>query len=100
MALTKRARMYCSEVSVALRAKLGGAKMEPYLAPVRIEVELRAPDRRTRDLDNHLRGIFNAFTKCGVWKDDSLVDELVCRRGLILKGGCANVIITALDSQP
>ncbi len=100
MSLTKRARLYRSDVATAIRLKFGAAKLVPYSTPVRIDVELRAPDRRARDLDNHLKGLFDALTHAGVWDDDVLVDEMTVRRGPLIACGCVKVLIAALDAQP
>jgi crossover junction endodeoxyribonuclease RusA len=95
--LTKRARLYRTEVAEAIRLKLGPGALTPYRTPVRIDIELRAPDRRARDLDNHLKGLFDALTHAGVWTDDGLVDELTVRRGPLTVNGAALVLIAALD---
>ncbi len=96
MTLTKRARLFRSDVATAIRLKFGAAKLTPYSTPVRIDVELRAPDRRARDLDNHLKGLFDALTHAGVWVDDVLVDEMTVRRGQLIACGCVKVLITPL----
>lgn len=99
MALTKRARLYYDEVSDAIRKKFGAVPLVPYRAPVRVELEFRAPDRRTRDIQNHDKSLLDALTHCGVWTDDSLIDELVMRRGQLIAGGCVNVLIAALGAE-
>lgn len=100
MTLTKRARLFRSEVHVAIRKQLGHARLVPYSTPVRIDVELRAPDRRTRDIDNNLKALLDSFTHAGVWTDDAVVDEITVRRGRQIKDGCAIVLIAPLDQQP
>ena len=45
------------------------------------------PDRRTRDLDNHLKAPQDALTAAGVWSDDSQIDDLRIVRGECVKGG-------------
>ncbi len=112
MALTKQARRYYDEVEEAIRLQFGTAPLVPYRGPVRVEIELRAPDRRTRDIQNHDKSLLDALTHCGVWTDDSLIDELVLRRGQQISGGRAIVLIAplgpdlpdapepALDDQP
>jgi crossover junction endodeoxyribonuclease RusA len=96
MSLTKRARLYRTDVHAAIRKIMGPARSTSFETPVRVDIELRAPDRRSRDIDNHLKGIFDALTHAGIWKDDSLVDELTLHRGKVLKDGAAIVIITEL----
>jgi crossover junction endodeoxyribonuclease RusA len=101
MALTKRSRMYRSEVHGAILEQLGLRKNRvAYEAPVRVDVELRAPDSRRRDIDNHMKGLFDALTHAGIWTDDHLVDEMTVRHGRNIRGGQAIVLITPLDAQP
>lgn len=99
MTLTKDARMYRSEVAVALRKQLGTARIQPYRTPVQVDMELRAPDRRRRDVDNFSKGVLDALTHAQVWADDSLVDVLNIRRGPVIKGGAVVLLISALDPQ-
>ena len=100
MTLTKRARMYRSEVSMAIRQKVGSVALVPFVGAVRLDVELRAPDRRIRDLDNNLKGLLDSLTFNKVWRDDSQVDEMTVRRGAIIRDGAALIIVTALEDQP
>lgn len=101
MTLTERGKTYRNDVLVAIRKQLGGARLVPYTGHVRIDVELRAPDCRKRDIDNHdSKSLLDALTHAGVWKDDSLVRERTTRFGQNIKGGAAIVIITALGTEP
>ncbi len=52
------------------------------------------PDRRKRDLDNHMKSLQDALTQADVWTDDSLVDQLRVYRGEVIKHGSCIVIIT------
>jgi crossover junction endodeoxyribonuclease RusA len=98
MTLTDRAKTYRSDVIAAIRKQMGAARLVPYTTQVRIDIELRAPDCRERDIDNHdSKSIFDALTHAGVWTDDKLVRERCSRFGQNIKGGCANVLIAALD---
>jgi crossover junction endodeoxyribonuclease RusA len=97
--LTKRARQYRGDVVSAIRAASGFPSMPP-TARLRLEVELRAPDCRQRDLDNHLKGLQDALMHAGVLPDDSQIDELVMRRGKNLKDGAALVMLTELEAEP
>jgi crossover junction endodeoxyribonuclease RusA len=100
MTLTDSAKIFRSRVIIAIRKAFGRVQLSPYTRPVQIDVELRAPDRRLRDVDNHVKGLFDALTHAGVWKDDSLVDVMVVRRGPLIRGGAANVLIASLDGEP
>lgn len=94
--LTKRARDYRKDVVALVRTKHGFPTM-PASARLRLEIELRAPDCRQRDLDNHLKGLQDALMHAGVLPDDSQIDELVVRRGKNLKEGAAVVMLTELE---
>lgn len=97
MTLTKDARMYRSDVASAIRKQLGGARIQPYRTPVQVDLELRAPDRRRRDVDNFCKGVLDALTHAGIWVDDSQIDQLNIRRGRVLRGGLVVVLIAPLD---
>lgn len=97
MMLTKDARTYRKLAAEALWKVLGRRTDDPLMTvPVRLDVELRAPDRRARDLDNHLKAIQDVLTNYNVWGDDSQVDELTVRRGKVFSGGQAIIMITEL----
>lgn len=112
MALSKEARVYYSEVDEAIRLQFGSAPLVPYRGPVRVDIELRAPDRRRRDVANYDKCVLDAMTHSGVWTDDFLVDELTIRRGQPIRGGRVLILIAplgpdlpdahdpALDDQP
>lgn len=99
MALSPRGRAYHGEVASAIAQQLGRA-LVPYRTPVRVDVELRAPDRRSRDLDNSLKALLDSLTKAGVWIDDSQIDEMIVRRGRVIHKGAALVLIAPLDREP
>lgn len=98
MRRSPRAKTYCDDVLCAVKQILGG-KPEAITRPVRVDIELRAPDRRERDLDNYLKGLFDSLTNAGVWSSDKLVDEMTVRRGKQIKDGCAIVLISELDGE-
>lgn len=60
-------------------AALAAAKAQQWAmtdAPVRLDVELREPDRRRRDL-NFQKNLMDAITEsCAVWQDDSQVRQM------------------------
>jgi crossover junction endodeoxyribonuclease RusA len=60
---------------------------------VSVVIELRAPDRRRRDIDNHTKGICDALTHAKIIDDDSQIDLLKVIRGPIEKDGAAYVTI-------
>lgn len=97
---TRAGRIYRDEVSAAVKRVLRTMPLEPiFTTPVRMDLELRAPDSRQRDIDNTLKSLQDSLMHAGVLKDDSLIHELTARWGKQKHPGCAICIITALD-QP
>ncbi len=43
---------------------------------LRVIVSAHPPDRRRRDLDNIFKVVGDSLTECGVWTDDSQIDDL------------------------
>lgn len=68
----------------------------PFAGRLRVEIEMRAPDLRNRDLDNFLKAPLDAMQKAGVYADDSQIDELTVRRGPLTDGGELVVLVTEL----
>ena len=59
----------------------------PINEPVQVHIKLYPPDRRKRDIDNHLKAVLDLMKKAMVWTDDSLVDKLsVSRETVVPKG--------------
>lgn len=58
-----------------------------------MEVVLFPPDKRKRDLDNHMKALLDAMTIAGVWEDDSQIDQLHIYRGEIVANGLAHITI-------
>ena len=50
-----------------------------------VEVVLFMPDRRIRDVDNYMKALLDSLTCCGLWEDDSLIDQLFNYRGDVVK---------------
>lgn len=57
------------------------------LARLKLEVTFHFPDRRTRDIDNYLKATIDSLVKCGLCIDDEQFDELIVKRGNVIKGG-------------
>lgn len=71
-------------LDACLLARVTGARLQGRLA---LHLVVCAPDRRSRDLDNTVKGVQDALTHAGVWLDDSQIDRLVVERGPIVSGG-------------
>ena len=64
---------------------------------VRVEVDVHAPDRRKRDLDNVLKSLLDALVHGGVLGDDEQIDHLVVRRGERDSVGFVRVAVSLLS---
>jgi len=73
--ISKKGRLYSLAVAEAVNEQLSG--LDTLLSPLQLEVVLYPPDRRKRDLDNHMKALQDALTKAEVWEDDSLIDQLI-----------------------
>ena len=90
--VSKRGKEMITAVSIDVGEQLPGLLIDYRIA---VEVLLFMPDRRKRDLDNYLKSLFDSITRSGLWVDDSLIDQLIVRRGEFVKGGRCVVRITA-----
>jgi crossover junction endodeoxyribonuclease RusA len=76
--ISEKGREYREAVIAALSTFGWGSFGDQRLA---VKLELHRGDRRSYDVDNFCKGLFDAFTHAGVWTDDSQIDELLIRRG-------------------
>ena len=53
-------------------------------------------DKRSIDLDNRLKGLFDALQNAGVFDDDSQFDKIEIVRGVIKTGGGCTIILATL----
>lgn len=65
-----------------------------------VSIYLHAPDRRRRDIDNHVKSLLDACTQANIMDDDSQVDRLLVIREPIVKHGLCRVRIELIDSLP
>jgi crossover junction endodeoxyribonuclease RusA len=63
---------------------------------LRVQILVRPPDQRARDLDNVLKCLLDSLTRAGVWDDDSQVDSLLVVRGDQVDGGSVLVLVEDL----
>lgn len=54
---------------------------------LKLEVTFHFPDRQIRDIDNYLKATIDSLVKCGFCVDDEQFDELIVKRGVVIKGG-------------
>lgn len=76
-------------------ALLCGRK-QAFSGRVGVRVAVWTPDRRQRDLDNLLKGIFDSITGAGVIIDDCQIDRIEMSREGVLTGGMVRVWLWGL----
>ena len=64
---------------------------------IRAVVTLHGATKRSYDVDNYGKGLFDALTYCKVYKDDSQIDEMIVKRGDVIKGGRVEVEIYEIN---
>lgn len=95
--LSARGRQYRIEAVECARDQ--GAQDLKLEGRLRVVLVLSPPDKRDRDLDNHVKAIQDALTHAGTWGDDAQVDELMVVRSAVTKGGAAVITISRIDQE-
>lgn len=92
--LTKQAKAYKKDVAWAVKL----AKTHKFVNGERLKVKitLHFATLAKNDVDNRIKGLFDALTHAGFWGDDSQVDVMVVIRGEVVKGGLVNVQVWEL----
>ena len=92
--ISKRGRAYRNEVYAAILEQRGSRPL--IMDRIGVSVELCAPDKRRRDIDNYVKAMLDALVHGQVIGDDSQVDRLLIHRGGITKPGRCYVEIELL----
>jgi len=93
--ISKKGRKYTHTVELDIKEQCG----ELFITDsVMMEVKMYPPDRRKRDLDNHMKSLQDAIVKAGLLEDDSLIDQLFIYRGEVVKGGL--IVVEINDAGP
>lgn len=82
--LSSHAKVYRRVVYYELRA-LTKSPIRMIPPPLRVEVELCFPTKAKNDLDNRMKALLDALRLAGLFQDDSEIDELVVKRGPVMK---------------
>lgn len=85
--LSKRAKDFIKLVSIFVKPHRSTARLK-------LDVTFHFPDRRTRDIDNHLKAVLDALVKSGLCVDDEQFDELIVKRGNVVKGGLVKLTVS------
>jgi crossover junction endodeoxyribonuclease RusA len=83
MILSKRGRQYRTDSLAAILSQ----ERQKFTGRVAVEFKLYPPDRRRRDIDNSIKGLFDTLTHAGIWNDDEQVDDLRVIRCECVPGG-------------
>ena len=78
--LSSKAQHFHALVRILVPAVMSKARLK-------LEVIFHFPDKRIRDIDNYLKATIDSLVKCRFCKDDEQFDELVVKRGNVIKGG-------------
>ena len=60
-------------------------------ARLKLDVTFHFPNRLRRDIDNYLKATIDSLAKCEFCIDDEQFDELIVRRGNVVKGGLLKI---------
>ena len=83
--ISKRGRQYRQAVIGEILTQRPASA--PLTTRLSVSVELCAPDKRRRDIDNYVKAALDALVHGGVIEDDSQIDQLLIRRGDIKTPG-------------
>jgi crossover junction endodeoxyribonuclease RusA len=90
--MSQKGRDYQSSFRIAL-ARQTSRSQPTLLGRIGYRMRFLPPDRRKRDLPNVIKAVEDNLTKCGVWGDDSQVDDGHFIRGPVVRGGRVDVEI-------
>ena len=85
--ISMKGKKFRAEVEEAVNQQLPSVFIEDKML---VEVVLYPPDRRIRDLGNYDKALMDALTECGLWEDDSLIDQQFFYRGEVFNGEAGN----------
>ena len=102
--MSEQGRRYVTAVQIAVtkyrRNNPTPGTMPASFGSARLEVlfQVHCPDNRKRDLGNLDKALCDSLTKCGVWDDDSQIDDLHFKRSEVVKGGMIVAQVRVLTS--
>lgn len=91
-------RRFVSERGVKFKKDM--AAYIPYLMTdkrLKCELVLNMPTKRRFDIDNFTKVIFDSLVQNGLCLDDEQFDELIVKRGKVIKGGLIKITVTELN---
>lgn len=97
--MTKKGKEFRDEVINEVAERDSSVWKTPRVAlsgRLAIHIELTAPDKRKRDIDNHVKAVLDALEHAGAYVNDSQIDELRVKRLHVESPGACDVTITEL----
>lgn len=65
---------------------------------LKVRITLHFATKAKNDVDNRIKGLFDALTYAGVWGDDSQIDVMIVERGKVIKGGKVFIEIDEIEA--
>lgn len=93
--ISNKGRRFRAEVAEMINEQLPDLTITDRML---VEIVLYPPDKRKRDVDNYNKPLLDALTQCGLWEDDSLIDQLFNYRGVTTQSG--RVFMRITDAGP
>ena len=87
--LSDKAKIFHALVRVLVPAKQSTSRLK-------LDVTFHFPNYQTRDIDNYLKATIDSLVKCGLCVDDEQFDELIVKRGEVVKGGLIKLKVMEL----
>lgn len=85
-------------VAVSTMRKMGVIPSSPFQGKVAVMMEFNKADKRSRDLDNPVKQLWDALTFARVWEDDAQVVLALSFFGPCRRGGACRVLIAPLEA--
>lgn len=92
--LSKQGREYKAKACAIINDRT----FETMLGRLKVRYSFHAPDRRLRDIGNHIKAVDDVMQLAGVFKDDYQIDDQHLTRGGLFPGGA--VVVDVLEYSP
>lgn len=90
-----RAKVFAAVSDARMKNSIPSRPVEGRVA---VMMEFNKADRRSRDLDNPVKQLWDALTFAKVWQDDSQVELALSYFGPCRRGGACRVLIQPLEA--
>src|SRR5262245_20327232 len=93
--ISKAGRQYRENIAAAVVLQRG----RRLTGRLSVGIIVHPPDRRTRDIDNVLKGTLDSLCHAGVYDDDGQIDSLFVSRGEVVTGGLLVVEVEEIEPE-